>query len=153
MPNTYDQIYIQTIFSVQNRISLISDEWRERLNRYITGIVQKNGHKLLAVGGMPDHVHLFFALRPAQSVSDLMQDIKGDSSRWINENGLVDGKFSWQEGYGAFSYSRSQIDTVVKYIKNQPQHHKQKTFIEEYKDFLKAFEIEYDEKYIFKPVK
>jgi len=153
MSNTYYQIYIHAIFTVQNRVSLIADGWRERLNKYICGIVQNNGHKLLAVGAMPDHVHLFFGLSPAQSVSDLMQDVKGNSSRWINENGLVDGRFAWQEGYGAFSYSRSQIDTVIKYINNQPRHHKRKTFIEEYKDFLKAFEIEYDEKYIFKPVK
>ena len=150
MSNTYTQIHIHAVFTVQNRISLISETWKKELYRYISGIVERNEHKLISVGGMPDHVHLLFGMRPSQSLSGLMQDIKGDSSKWINAKQFVDGKFAWQEGYGAFSYSRSQIPDVIKYIENQKIHHKKKTFIEEYKDFLKLFEIEYDEKYIFK---
>ena len=109
-------------------------------------------HKLLQINGMPDHVHLFFGMRPDQSLSELMQKVKGDSSRWINKNQFIPYKFSWQEGFGGFSYSKSQVSTVINYIQNQKKHHKKKTFIEEYKDFLRAFEIEHDEKYIFKPV-
>lgn len=152
MPNTYTQIHIHGVFAVQNRISLISDTWKEELYKYITGIVQHNGHKLLSIGGMPDHVHLMFGLRPVQSISDLMQDIKGSSSKWVNEKEFVRGKFSWQEGYGAFSYSRSQIQAVINYIDNQAEHHRRKTFVEEYKNILELFGIEYDERYVFKPV-
>jgi len=152
MPNTYTQIHVHSVFAVQNRSSLISTQWNERLYQYITAIIQNKGHKLLSINGMPDHVHILFGMRPTQSLSDLMQDIKGDSSRWINENRFVPGKFSWQEGYGGFSYSKSQISAVAKYIENQEKHHKRKTFIEEYLKILKDFEIEYDERYIFKSI-
>lgn len=152
MPNTYTQINIHAVFAVQNRLSLISKSWEERLYKYITGIIQNHGHKLLAINGMPDHIHVLFGMRPNQSLSDLMRDVKGDSSLWINENKLVDRKFSWQEGYGAFSYSKSQISAVATYIENQELHHKKKTFIEEYIKILQDFEIEFDEKYIFKPI-
>lgn len=152
MANTFTQIHIHAVFSVQNRISLISKSWEERLYKYITGIIQNNGHKMLIINGMPDHVHVLFGMRSTQSLSDLMQDIKGDSSRWINENKLVSGRFSWQEGYGAFSYSKSQIPAVAKYIENQQLHHKKKTFIDEYKKMLKDFDILYDDRYIFKAV-
>lgn len=152
MSNTYTQIHIHSVFAVQNRISLISPHWDERLYQYITAIIQNKGHKLLSINGMPDHVHLLFGMRPTQSLSDLMQDIKGDSSKWINENRLAPGKFSWQEGYGGFSYSKSQISAVAKYIENQEKHHKRKTFIEEYLKILKDFEIDFDERYIFKPI-
>ncbi len=152
MANTFTQIYIQTVFTVQNRISLIKSEWKIELYKYITGIVQNNGHKLIAINGMPDHLHVFIGMKPNQSLSDLMQDIKGDSSNWIHEKGFVKGRFEWQAGFGAFSYSISQIDKVVKYINNQTNHHKIKTFIEEYLDFLKKFKIPFDERYIFKPV-
>ena len=101
---------------------------------------------------MPDHVHLLFGMRPTQSLSELMQDIKGDSSKWINEKRYLKGKFSWQEGYGAFSYSKSHVSKVIKYIENQEEHHKKKSFIEEYKEFLDAFDVDYDERYIFKPI-
>jgi REP element-mobilizing transposase RayT len=152
MPNTYTQIHIHAIFAVQNRLSLISKSWEQRLYQYITGIIQNQGHKLLAINGMPDHVHILFGMRPIQSLSDLMRDVKGDSSLWINDNKLVAGKFSWQEGYGAFSYSKSQIPAVATYIENQELHHKKKSLIEEYAKILHDFGIEYDEKYIFKPI-
>ncbi|MBM2815219.1 MAG: transposase IS200-family protein [Ignavibacteria bacterium] len=152
MANTYTQIYIQAVFTVQNRISLIGLEWQEELYKYITGIVQNNGHKLLAINGIPDHIHLFIEMKPNQSLSDLMQDVKGDSSKWIHEKGFVKGRFEWQAGFGAFSYSISQIDAVAKYIHNQVNHHKTKSFIEEYVDFLDKFKVPYNERYIFKPV-
>ncbi len=152
MANTYTQIYIQTVFSVQNRISLISPEWQVELFKYITGIVQNNGHKLIAINGMPDHLHILIGMKPNQSLSDLMQDVKGDSSKWIHKKGFVRGRFEWQTGFGGFSYSISQLDSVVRYINNQVKHHKAKTFIEEYKDFLEKFKVPYDERYLFKPV-
>ena len=152
MPNTYTQIYIQTVFAVENRISLIKESWKEELHKYITGIVQNNNHKLIAINSMPNHVHTFIGMKPTQSVSDLLQDIKGCSSTWINEKRFVRGHFNWQSGYGAFSYSHSQIDTVVKYIQNQQEHHKKKTFRQEYIEFLEKFHIDYDERYIFKNV-
>ena len=152
MSNTYTQIYIHVVFSVQNRISLIRSEWREELYKYITGIIQNNGHKLIAINGMPDHVHIFIGLKPNQSLSDLMQDVKGDSSKWINSHDYVKGRFEWQAGYGAFSYSISQIDSVMKYIQNQQSHHKVKTFKDEYLEFLEKFKIPYDERYVFKSV-
>ncbi|MEO8149894.1 MAG: IS200/IS605 family transposase [Bacteroidia bacterium] len=152
MANTYTQIHIQAIFAVQNRESIIGKQWQDELYKYITGIIQNYKHKLLAINGMPDHVHVFFGMRPDQSLSVLMQQVKGDSSKWINEKKLIPGKFSWQEGYGAFSYSKSQVPQVIKYIQRQEEHHRKKTFIEEYIQFLNAFEIEYDERYIFKPV-
>ena len=152
MPNTFTQIHIHSVFAVQNRISLISRNWEERLYQYITAIVQNRGHKLLAINGMPDHVHVLFGMRPAQSLSDLMREIKGDSSRWINENRLAPGKFSWQEGFGGFSYSKSQIIAVAKYIEEQKKHHQKKSFVEEYRKILKDFDIDFDERYIFKPI-
>ena len=152
MANTYTQIHIQAVFAVQNRDCVIHKKWKDELYKYISGIIKNQNHKLLAINGMPDHIHVVFGMRPIQSLSDLLQDIKGSSSKWINDKGYVKGKFSWQEGYGAFSYSKSQLSRVITYIENQEQHHKEITFIEEYKEFLKQFEIEYDEKYIFKPV-
>ena len=119
---------------------------------YIAGIINNNGHKLLAINGMPDHVHIFIGMRPNQSISDLMQDIKRSSSLWINQKGFVNGKFEWQEGYGAFSYSKSHVKPVIDYIKNQELHHKKMTFREEYLSFLEKFEVEYDERYIFKDI-
>jgi REP element-mobilizing transposase RayT len=152
MANTYTKIHIQAVFSVQNRDCAIHRSWKDELYKYVTGIIQNHGHKVLAINGKPDHIHVFFGMRPTQSLSDLMQDIKGDSSKWINQNRYVKGHFSWQEGYGAFSYSKSHVDNVIDYIKNQDIHHESRTFIEEYQDFLKKFEIDYDERYIFKPV-
>ncbi len=152
MANTYTQMHIHTVFSVQNRDCIIRNSWNEELYKYMTGIIRNQGHKLLAINGMPDHVHILFGMRPTQSISGLMQDIKGDSSKWINQQGFVRGRFSWQEGYGAFSCSKSSVDHVIDYIKNQQNHHRKRTFIEEYRDLLKKFEIEFDERFIFKPV-
>lgn len=152
MANTYTQIHIQVVFAVQNRLCVIQQSWKNELYKYISGIVQKNNHKLLAINGMPDHVHILFGFRPTQSLSNLMQDIKGDSSKWINQRKFISGRFSWQEGYGAFSYSKSQLPSVIAYIHNQEEHHKKQSFIEEYKKILIEFGIEYDERYIFNPV-
>ena len=152
MANTYTQIYIHYVFAVQNRLGLIQNRWRDELYKYMTGTITNKGHKLLQIGGMPDHVHTLVSMSPKQSPSDLMADIKRSSSLWINEKRLVMGKFSWQEGYGAFSYGKSQIPDVANYIEHQETHHKKRTFMEEYLEFLKLFEIEYDERYVFKPI-
>jgi REP element-mobilizing transposase RayT len=152
MANTFTQIYIQFVFAVQNRASLIQVKWKDELYKYITGIVQKNGHKLIAINGTANHVHIFIGYKPHQLIPDLMQDVKGSSSKWINEKRFIKGKFNWQEGYGAFSYSHSQIDQVVRYINDQEKHHKKKTFREEYISLLKKFNIEFDEKYVLKDV-
>jgi len=152
MPNTYTQLHIQMIFAVQNRECFIRKSWKTELYKYITGIIQNHQHKVLVINGMPDHIHILVGMRPTQSLSELMQDIKGDSSKWINNNGFVKGKFSWQEGYGAFSYSKSHVNAVIDYIKNQEEHHRKHTFLEEYLDFLNKFEVEYDERFVFKPV-
>ena len=152
MANTYTQIHIQAVFAVQNRECIIQKSWKEELYKYIAGIVQNNNHKLLCINGMPDHIHILFGLRPSQSISELMQDIKGSSSKWINEKHLVHSKFSWQEGYGAFSYSNSDVPAIIQYILNQTDHHKRKTFTEEYHEMLKAFDVDFNERFIFKPV-
>lgn len=152
MANTYTQVHIQVVFAVQNRDCIIHNSWKDELYKYISGIVQKNNHKLLAINGMPDHIHILFGLRPSQSISGLMQDIKGCSSKWINEKKLVQSKFSWQEGYGAFSYSRKEVPAIIRYIVNQPAHHSSKAFTEEYLDLLKSFDVEYEERFIFTPV-
>jgi len=149
MPNTYTQLYIHFVFAVKYRRAVIHKEWEGRLQKYITGIVQNNEHKLLAINTMPDHLHLFAGLNPKQSISELMRLVKGDSSEFINSNSLTQRKFQWQEGYGAFSNSRSQIDEVVKYIVNQKEHHIQQTFREEYLKILRINDVDYDEKYIF----
>ncbi len=152
MANTYTQIYIQFVFAVENRISLIKSAWKNELYKYITGIVQNNKHKLIAINGMPNHIHIFIGYKPHQLIPDLLQDIKRDSSKWINKKGFIRGHFNWQRGYGAFSYSHSQIDQVAKYIMNQEQHHKKITFREEYLALLKKFNIHYDERYILRDV-
>jgi putative transposase len=149
MPNTYSQVHLQFVFAVKYRACIIENSWTDELYKYITGIVQQNKHKMICINGMPDHLHILVGMRPTQSISDLLQDIKGSSSKWINDKKLVKGKFEWQEGYGVFSYSKSQIKTVALYIENQEQHHKKTTFREEYLELLKEFEVEYDEKYIF----
>jgi putative transposase len=149
MPNSYSQIYIQIVFAVKGRQNLIPNQIREELQKFITGIVQKREQKLLSIYSMPDHTHLLIGLKPSISISDLVRDIKAGSSKFINDKHWVKGKFNWQEGFGAFSYSKSQIDNVIKYILNQREHHKKKTFKEEYIEFLKKFAIKYDEKYLF----
>ena len=149
MSNTYTQIHIQSVFAVQNRISLINDSFKEKLYLYIAGIISNCGHKLLAINGMPDHVHIVFGMRPIQSISDLMKNLKQDSSKWINKMKLVDGRFNWQDGYGAFSYSKSQLPGLITYVQNQEMHHKKISFLEEYKNILDQLEIEYDPRYLF----
>jgi len=150
MPNTYTQIHIQFVFAVKYRDGILNSSFKGELYQYISGILKPHNHKLLAINGMPDHIHIFIGMRPTQSISDLMQDIKGSSSKWINEKKFLNRKFEWQEGYGAFSYSKSHVNSVINYIKNQEEHHKKESFREEYLTFLKKFEIEYDERYIFK---
>ena len=153
MANTFTQIHIHVVFAVQNRVSLIQKSWQDQLYKYIITIIQKHGHKVLSIGGMTDHIHILFGFRPTQALSNLMQEVKRDSSEWINRQRLITmGRFSWQEGYGAFSYSKSHVTQVVKYIEIQEEHHKKKTFIEEYQKILKDFDLEYDERYIFKPI-
>ncbi len=147
--STFSQIYIQVVFAVKNRDALIAASWEERLYQYITGIVQNKGQKMLAINGMPDHIHFFIGMKPSCCLSDLVREVKKASNEMINENKLSKFKFNWQEGYGAFSYSHSHIDNVAKYVMNQKEHHKKISFKEEYIDFLKKFEIEYDEKYLF----
>ncbi|MFB9094959.1 MULTISPECIES: IS200/IS605 family transposase [Flavobacterium] len=124
--------------------------FKNELYQYITGIIQNQEHKVLAINGTEDHIHIFIGMRPSQSISDLLQDIKASSSKWINDKKFLKIKFEWQSGYGAFSYSKSHVDKVINYIKNQEEHHKKETFKEEYLKFLKVFEIEYNESYIFK---
>ena len=124
MANTYTQLYIQFVYAVKFRAGLIQPKWKDELYKYSTGIIQKNKHKLIAINGMPDHVHILIGINPRQSISDLMQDVKGCSSKWINEKGFLNQKFEWQDGYGAFSYGRSQVGAVINYINNQEIHHK-----------------------------
>ena len=149
MPNTYTQIHLHVIFAVKKRTGLIQKEWKDELYKYLTGIIQTHDHKVLAINGMPDHLHIFFGMRPSQSLSDLMQDIKGSASKWVNEKKFINDKFEWQAGYGAFSYSKSQCSNVITYIQNQEKHHSIISFLEEYKTFLEKFEVDYDERYIF----
>ena len=152
MANTYTQIYIQFVFAVQNRVSLIKESWQADLYKYMTGIIAQQENKLFAINGIGDHVHILISMNPKQAPSDLMYHVKRSSSRWINDNKLCPGKFSWQEGFGAFSYGKSQITMITRYIENQQNHHQKRTFIDEYIAFLKAFEVEYDELYIYKQI-
>jgi len=149
MPGTFSQIYIQIVFAVKGRQNLIDKSWQTELHKYIAGIIKEKGQKPMIVNGMPDHIHAFVGLRPGAAIADIARDIKNNSSGFINDHKFVKGKFAWQEGYGAFSYSHSHIGKVYDYILNQEEHHKNKTFKEEYIDFLQKFKIEYDEKYLF----
>jgi putative transposase len=147
--NTYTQIYIHIVFAVKNRDALISPEWKERLHKYITGIVQNQRHKLIAINTMPNHAHIFIGLRPDAALSDLVRDIKKDSTNFINGEIKSRRTFAWQVGFGAFSYSHSQIGSVVKYILNQEEHHRGRTFREEYETMLREFAVEHDARYVF----
>jgi putative transposase len=149
MPNTYTKLYIQFVFAVKARNALIGKEWKTDLYKYITGIVQNNNSKMLAINGISDHIHIFTGYKPSVSIPDLVKDIKVASSLWINDNKLSKFRFNWQEGYGAFSYNHSHIDRVCKYIANQEMHHRKQTFRQEYLGFLKKFGVEYEEKYLF----
>jgi putative transposase len=148
--STYSQIYIQVVMAVKGRYSLISQSWEEELYKYITGIITNKGQKLIAINGMPDHIHILIGLKPSGCVSDLVREIKKSSNTFINEKKFTKSKFEWQEGYGAFSYSHSALDHVIAYIQNQKEHHRKKSFKEEYIDFLKRFEVEFKEEYLFK---
>jgi putative transposase len=152
MANTYTQIYIHIVFAVQGRQSLIGRKHNDELQKYITGIVSGQGQKLIAINNMPDHCHILIGQRPNIALSDLVRQIKAGSSGFINDRRWVAGKFSWQEGFGAFSYSHSQISTVVRYIQNQQEHHQRKSFSQEYVELLKRFNVSHDERYIFQPV-
>src|SRR2546421_1414612 len=149
MANTLSQIYIHTVFAVSNRESLIKPEFKEDLYKYITGIVRNQGQKLISINGMSDHIHILIGLRPAMALADLVREIKADSSTFVNKNNFVHGRFSWQEGYGAFSYGHSQLDTIIRYIQKQERHHHRRSFKDEYLAWLKKFEIPFEEKYIF----
>ena len=149
MANTYSQVNIHCVFAVKGRQNLITKVFRDDLHRYISGVLKNDNIFPLAIGGWLDHVHMFFELPPTQNLSDIMRRIKAVSSKWINDNRLVSGKFQWQEGYGAFSHSRSQRHNVIQYIMNQEDHHRTKTFKEEYLGMLKDFEIEYKDEYVF----
>jgi len=149
MANTFSQIYIQTVFAVANRQSLITPNFKEDLYKYITGIVKNQGQKLIAINGMPDHVHILIGLKPAMALADLVREIKADSTNYINKEKFVRGRFNWQEGYGAFSYGHSQLNTIIRYIQNQERHHQKQSFKTEYMKFLRKFDIAFDEKYVF----
>jgi len=149
MAGTYTQIYIQYVFAVKGRENLLQKPWRDEVFKYMAGIIKGKGQKPVIVNGVENHVHVFVGLKPAMSISDLVRDIKNNSTNFINEQKYVDKRFQWQEGYGAFSYAHSQINDVYQYILNQEAHHAKKTFHEEYLDFLQKFEIEYDERYLF----
>ena len=149
MAGTYFQIYIQIVFAVKGRENLIRNQWKEELFSYIAGIIKGKEQKSIIVNGTEDHVHAFVGLKPSMAISDLVRDIKNNSTNFINEKGALRQKFCWQEGYGAFSYSESNFGKVIDYIKNQKEHHKKKTFKQEYMGFLKKFDIPFEEKYLF----
>jgi REP-associated tyrosine transposase len=149
MANTFSQIYIQTVFAVENRQSLITPNFKEDLYKYITGIVKNQRQKLIAINGMPDHVHILIGLKPAMALADLVREIKADSTNFINEQKLVRGRFNWQEGYGAFSYGHSQLDRIIRYIQNQERHHARRSFKDEYMALLRKFDIAFDDRYVF----
>jgi putative transposase len=149
MANTFSQIYLQFVFAVQNRQSLIPKEDKEELHKYITGLVQNRKAKMLAVNCMPDHTHLFVGFKPTILISDFVKEIKVESNEFVNSKNWVRGKFNWQEGYGVFSYSHSHLDTVIKYVHNQEAHHQKRTFKHEYLALLKKFDIQFEEQYVF----
>lgn len=149
MPNTFSQIYLQFVFAVKGRQSLIPKQHKEELHKYITALVQVRKAKMLAVHCMPDHLHLFVGFKPSVLISDFVKEIKVQSNEFIKEKKWINGSFSWQEGYGVFSYGHSQIDRVCKYVLAQEEHHKKKTFRQEYLEFLEKFSIPFEDKYLF----
>jgi REP element-mobilizing transposase RayT len=149
MSGTFSQIYIQVVFAVKGRQNLLQKQWRNDVFKYMSGIISGKGQKAIIVNGVGDHVHLLIGLKPSMTISDLVRDIKNNSSNFINDKKLIVGKFAWQEGYGVFSYSHSQLDNVYQYISNQEEHHTKKSFRDEYHDFLRKFEIEYKDEYLF----
>lgn len=149
MADTYSQITIHAVFVVKYRNNFITKDWRDKLHQYISGIITNLNAKSLAVGGWTDHVHILFGMPVTSSLSNFIGIVKANSSKWINEQGFVRDKFQWQSGYGAFSYAKSQRDILIRYIMNQEEHHRTKTFKEEYVNMLQEFEVDYDEKYLF----
>ena len=147
MGDTYTQIHLQFVFAVKFRAAMIQKSWNERMHQYITGIVQDNKHKMLQINSMPDHIHILVGMRPHQSIAALLQNVKSESTKWINREGFCKTEFAWQSGYGAFSYSYRDVQSVINYIKNQETHHQKKSFQKEYRPILKAFHVEYDERY------
>jgi REP element-mobilizing transposase RayT len=149
MAGTFHQIYLHYVFAVKGRENLLQKPWREDVFKYISGIITNKGQKSIIVNGVADHVHVFVGLKPSQCPSDLIRDVKNNTSNFINEKKFLKGKFSWQDGYGVFSYSHSQLNNVYQYILKQEEHHRKKTFKEEYFTFLEKFEIPFEEKYLF----
>lgn len=149
MPGTFSQIYIQIVFAVKGRGSLIGEQWEDELYKYITGIVTNKNQKLLAINGMPDHIHIFIGMKPSCCLSDLVREVKKASNEFVNKKGFTRSRFEWQEGYGSFSYSHSALDNVIKYIQNQKEHHKKLSFKDEYKEFLTQYRIEHKDEYLF----
>ena len=149
MAGTFSQIYIQVVFAVKGRECVIHTSWEEELYKYISGIVRNKGQKMLAINGMPDHLHFIIGMKPSCCLSDLVREIKKSSNDFINEKKFLKYKSSWQEGYGAFSYSHSALDNVIQYVNNQKEHHRKISFKEEYKEFLEKFEVEFREEYLF----
>ena len=149
MSGTFSQIYIQCVFAVKGRENLLQKPWRDTVFKYMAGIIKEKNQKPIIVNGVADHVHVFVGLKPSMSIADLVRDIKNNSSKFINEQKFLERHFAWQEGYGAFSYAYSQNENVYQYISSQEEHHRKKTFKEEYLDLLQKFEVEYNEKYLF----
>jgi len=149
MAGTFSQIYIQSVFAVQGRENYLQKSWRDEVFKYMAGIVKNKGQKPIIINGVADHVHLFIGLKPSMAISDLIRDVKNNTTNFINEQKWISGKFFWQEGYGVFSYAHNQIETVYDYIHKQEEHHRKKTFREEYIDFLKKFQVPYDERFLF----
>jgi REP element-mobilizing transposase RayT len=149
MANTYHQVYIQVVFAVKYREVVIANEWKSIVFGIIGNLINETGCKTIIVNGVEDHVHCFLGLKPSVSISELMKTVKAKSSKYINDNQLTKSRFEWQEGYGAFSYGHSQINSVYKYVANQEEHHKKQTFKEEYLTFLDKFEIPFEERYVF----
>jgi REP element-mobilizing transposase RayT len=150
MANTYTQIYVHVVFAVEGRQNLIQPERNDELQKFITGIVSQRKQKLLAINNMPDHIHLLIGLKPDLALSDLVRDVKAGASKFINEKRWVQGRFSWQEGFGAFSFSWSELGAIIRYIENQQRHHTKRSFREEYVEILEKFGIDFDPQYIFK---
>ncbi len=149
MSDTYTQLYIHCVFAVKFRKAVLDPVWDERLRLYMTAIIQNNGHTMIAINNMPDHLHMLIGMNPRQSISDIMRLVKCDSSEWVNKEKLTPNKFYWQEGYGAFSYSGSQVNNVARYIHNQQEHHRKRSFLAEYRKMLEDFSVPYREEYIF----
>ena len=152
MANTYSQLYTHLVFAVKGRQSLIQPDWKETLYKYIAGIISNQKQKLMIINGMPDHVHILIGIKPDKSISELVRDIKSHSSSFIREQGFVKGRFEWQEGFGAFSVSQSQVPHLILYIQSQELHHKKRSFQSEYLEFLQDYEIDFKPEYLFEPI-